>query len=131
MKRGFYPIVLLCSLAAFLRPVASANAQALGPPPRLSSPRFVPYAPFLGRPAVRTLARENASSIPPSSYAIEGAAIGGGTLGLATAILTHDLCAADSAGGSCLLPTLGGALIGGLIGVVIGGLAGSFFPKGS
>ena len=106
------------------------NASALNCG-RSNPPRDVqPYAPFLGRPTALPLTRERAASMPRGSYAIEGAAIGGGAAGLATAMLTHDLCTAESSGGSCLLPTVGGALMGGLIGIVIGGLLGSFFPKG-
>lgn len=59
----------------------------------------------------------------------EGALIGGVTVGLGVALLSHELCRSSDNGGDCGGATIGGFLVGAVLGGFVGALVGGQFPK--
>jgi hypothetical protein len=107
-------------MIALVRPV---NAQGpFGPAP---GPAFALFRPAPTPPPARP-----ASFIHRApDYRWEGIAIGGIAGGLLFGIPVYRFCSEDGGGGSCILPTVFGAVLGGAAGGLFGCFVGMFIPK--
>jgi len=69
------------------------------------------------------------STVIPRTHWKTGALIGGGVLGVLTAVFAVGMCSFDAPCREPVLPAVGGFAIGGLTGFGIGALIGGLFPQ--
>ena len=113
------PVTVLALLVALGATPAAAQAGPIGP-----------ASSCIWR-AASNGPSDTASATPHANFHLEGAVIGGGSLGVLGAFMGYDLCStSDTHHGSCAGNALGLGLVGAVIGWTTGSLIGGLIPKG-
>jgi hypothetical protein len=130
---GFSSRYALLAAALLLVSTTAARAQALTPPaggPRPAAPfALIPAVPSTEPSELDVLRAGIRSEIRPTHW-LKGGAIGATVLGVLTGVLVAGLCGESETVDSCVLPTIGGIVLGGALGFTTGALIGGQFPKG-
>jgi len=95
---------------------------------------MLPASPDLSHPVATTptlpaFSAQDSVNVNRATYVWEGAAIGAGVLGLATAWLVGGFCGYNDARQDCTGAYLGGGFVGAFIGGIIGGMIGGNVQK--